>query len=43
MENTAQPILIDCRIIAKTIKDYEGTKDEVCAKVEELCKKHPLY
>lgn len=30
-------------LIAKTIKDYEGTKDEVCAKVEELCQKHPLY
>ena len=30
-------------MIAKTIKDYENTKDEVCAQVEELCKKHPLY
>ena len=30
-------------LIAKVIKDYEGTKDEVCAQVEELCKKHPLY
>ena len=30
-------------LIAKTIKDYEGTKDEVCAKVAELCEKHPLY
>ena len=30
-------------LIAKTIKDYEGTKDEVAAKVAELCKKHPLY
>lgn len=30
-------------LIAKTIKDYEGTKDEVAEKVAELCKKHPLY
>ncbi len=30
-------------LIAKTIKDYEGTKDEVLAQVSELCKKHPLY
>ena len=30
-------------LIAKTIKDYEGTKEEVMAKVEELCNKHPLY
>ena len=30
-------------LIAKTIKDYEGTKEEVCAKVEALCTKHPLY
>ncbi len=30
-------------LIAKTIKDYEGTKDEVMDEVAKLCKKHPLY
>ena len=38
-----EDMVIVGNLIAKVIKDYEGTKDEVCAQVEELCKKHPLY
>ncbi|MBQ2966951.1 MAG: serine hydroxymethyltransferase [Clostridia bacterium] len=38
-----EDMVIVGNLIADVITDYEGTKDAVCAKVEELCKKHPLY
>ena len=31
------------KLIAMTIKDFEGNKEEVKARVDALCKKHPLY
>jgi glycine hydroxymethyltransferase len=31
------------KLIAMTIKDFEGNKDEVRDRVAALCKKHPLY
>ena len=31
------------KLIAMTIKDFEGNKEEVKNRVEALCKKHPLY
>ena len=31
------------KLIAMTIKDFEGNKDEVKARVQALCEKHPLY
>ena len=31
------------RIIAITLKDFEGSADEARARVKALCKKHPLY
>ncbi len=31
------------KLIAMTIKDFEGTKDEVRARVKALCDKYPLY
>ncbi|MCH5212972.1 MAG: serine hydroxymethyltransferase [Oscillospiraceae bacterium] len=31
------------KLIGMTIKDFEGNKDEVKARVEALCAKHPLY
>ena len=30
-------------LIAMTINDFEGNKDEVKARVKALCEKHPLY
>ncbi len=30
-------------LIAMVIKDFEGTKEEVKARVQALCEKHPLY
>lgn len=30
-------------LISMVIKDFEGTRDEVTARVHALCKKHPLY
>ena len=31
------------KLIGMTIKDFEGNKDEVKARVAALCEKHPLY
>ena len=31
------------KLIAMTIKDFEGNKDEVKKRVQALCEKHPLY
>ena len=31
------------KLIGMTIKDFEGSKDEVKARVAALCEKHPLY
>ncbi len=31
------------KLIAMTIKDFEGSKEEVKARVQALCEKHPLY
>ncbi len=31
------------KLIAMTIKDFEGNKDEVKRRVQALCEKHPLY
>ncbi|MGN0162461.1 MAG: serine hydroxymethyltransferase [Candidatus Ornithomonoglobus sp.] len=31
------------KLIAMTIKDFEGNKEEVKARVAALCEKHPLY
>ena len=31
------------KLIGMTIKDFEGSKDEVKARVAALCAKHPLY
>ncbi len=31
------------KLIAMTIKDFEGSKEEVKARVAALCEKHPLY
>ena len=31
------------KLIGMTIKDFEGNKDEVKARVAALCAKHPLY
>lgn len=31
------------KLIGMTIKDFEGNKEEVKARVEALCAKHPLY
>ena len=31
------------KLIAMTIKDFEGAKDEVRARVKALCDKYPLY
>lgn len=31
------------KLIGMTIKDFEGSKDDVKARVAALCAKHPLY
>ena len=33
--------IADC--IANTVRDYEGTADETCSRVNELCSRFPLY
>jgi len=30
-------------LISMVIKDFDNTRDEVAARVDALCKKHPLY
>lgn len=34
-------VIAEC--ISLVIKDFEGNKEKVCAMVEEICKKYPLY
>lgn len=31
------------KLIALTIKDFEGSRDEIISRVAQLCEKHPLY
>ena len=31
------------KLISMTLKDFDGNKEEVKARVAALCKKHPLY